>query len=80
MAENLSVNKIQEAIEVAPGEGKTPLSIVGDRFCEKLVHPHLFVRQKFGYQVGRESNLVVANTLTKDYQITLRYLLQIVIT
>ena len=31
MAENLSVNKIQGAIEVAPGEGKTSLSIVGDK-------------------------------------------------
>ena len=36
------MNEIEEAITVAPGEGKTPLSIAGGWFCEKLVHPHLF--------------------------------------
>lgn len=66
-AENLSVNEIEQAIAVAPGEGKTPLSIVGDRFCEELVHPHLFLTGKFDCQVAREAKLSLANILTIDY-------------
>ena len=57
IAENLSVNEIEEVITVTPGEEKTPLKIVGDRFYEELAHTYLFPTGKFGYQVAREVKL-----------------------
>ena len=42
---------------VAPGEGKLPVSILKDKFCEEPAHPHLFPTGKFGYKVVREIKL-----------------------
>ena len=41
-------------IKLAPGQNKTPLSILSDDHCEELVFPHLFPDGKFGYRVERE--------------------------
>lgn len=54
MAENLSVKKIEEGIEVASGKGKMSLSMVGKRMCEELAQHHLFVTETFGYQIARK--------------------------
>ena len=43
-----------ENLVVAPGEGKTPISLLSDEFCEELSHPHLFPTGKFGYRVQRK--------------------------
>ena len=48
---------IEEAIVVAPGEEKQPVSLLGDEFCEELAHPHLFPSGKFGYKAEREMPL-----------------------
>ena len=32
----------EESITMAPGEGVTPISILTDKHCEELAHPHLF--------------------------------------
>ena len=34
---------IEEATVVTPSEGKQPVSLLGDEFCEELAHPHLFL-------------------------------------
>ena len=47
-----TVYNIEQSIEIAPGEGKKPLSIVNDIYCEEMAHPHLFSTGKFGYKKG----------------------------
>ena len=42
-----------EYISIAPGEGKRPVSILNDEYCEELAHPHLFPTGKFGYKAKR---------------------------
>ena len=37
-----SACEMEEGIVVAPGEGKKPVSILNDKFCEEFGHPHLF--------------------------------------
>ena len=49
-----SACEMEEGIVVAPGEGKKPVSILNDKFCEKLGHPHLFPTGQYGYKVERE--------------------------
>ena len=44
-----TLDELEEGIAVAPGEGKKPLSILHDDYCEEMAHPHLFPTGKFGY-------------------------------
>ena len=44
----------EEEVSIASGEGKQPLSILSDKFCEELAFPHLFPRGRFGYKVDRQ--------------------------
>ena len=46
-----------ENLIVAPCQGKTPVAIANDEFCEELAFPYLFPSGKFGYKVKRESAL-----------------------
>ena len=52
-----SACEMEEGIVVAPGEGKKPVSILNDKFCEELGHPHLFPTGQYGYKVEREISL-----------------------
>ena len=47
-----TVDNIEQSTEIAPGEGKKPLSILNDIYCEEMAHPHLFSTGKFGYKKG----------------------------
>ena len=47
----------EEAVPIAPGEGKRAISLLNDMFCEELSHPHLFSTAQFGYNVKRDINL-----------------------
>ena len=47
----------EEAAPVAPDECKRPISLLNDRFCEELSHPHLFPTGRLGYNVKRDINL-----------------------
>jgi len=47
----------EQILNVAPGEGQIPLSILTDDFCEEFAHPHLFPTGKFGYKVERKIRL-----------------------
>ena len=47
----------EEVIPVAPGDGKRPISLLSERFCEELFHPHLFPTEQFVYNVKRNINL-----------------------
>ena len=42
---------------IAPGENKKPVSIICDKNCEMLAHPHLFPNGKFGYTHTRDIKL-----------------------
>ena len=39
---------------MAPGQGKTPVSVLNDHHCEELAFPYLFPTRKFGYKVKHE--------------------------
>ena len=49
-----SVFEMEEGIVLTPGEGKKPVSIPNDKFCEELGHPHLFPIGQYGYKVEME--------------------------
>ena len=36
---------------MAPGQGKTPVSILNDDHCEELAFPYLFPTGRFGYKL-----------------------------
>ena len=48
---------VGEAIFITPGEGKQPVSLLGDEFCEELAYPHLFPSSKFGCKAERENQI-----------------------
>ena len=43
-----------EIVNIAPGEGRHPVSLMNDEFCEELSFPTLFPRGRFGYRVERQ--------------------------
>ena len=49
-----SACEMEEGIVVASGEGKKPVSIFNDKFCEDLDDQHLFPPGQYGYKVERE--------------------------
>ena len=53
-----SACKMEERIVVAPAEEKKPVSILNDKFCEELGHPHLFPTGQYGYKEEREIPLI----------------------
>ena len=44
----------EENFIIAPGQEKTPVSILGDEFCEEQAFPYLLHKSKFGYSVLRD--------------------------
>ena len=60
-----TLDELEEGIEIAPGEGKKPLSILHDDYCEEVAHPHLFATGKFGYKVKRKSHLAPSKYLNQ---------------
>ena len=55
-----SAREMEEGIVVAPGEAKKPVSVLKDKFCEELVHVHLFPTGQYGYIVEREIPLTLS--------------------
>lgn len=53
----LPINMNNECIDIAPGEGKRPVTIYSDKNCEELAFPNLFCDGHFGYQVERDTKL-----------------------
>ena len=49
-----SACEMEESIVFASVEGKKPVSILNDKFCDELGHPHLFPTGQYGYKVERE--------------------------
>ena len=39
---------------IAPGQRKTPVSILRDEFCEEQAFPYLLPKGKFGYNTPRD--------------------------
>ena len=61
----LSVSEIpniinDENVIIAPGQGRTLVSILRDEFCEQQAFPHLLPNGKFGYNVPRDIPLSLA--------------------
>ena len=44
----------EENVTIAPGQGKIPVSVLRDEFCEEQAFPHLLPKGKFGYNVPRD--------------------------
>ena len=44
----------EENLIIAPGQGKRPVSILGDEFCEEQTFPYFIFNGKFGYSVPRD--------------------------
>ena len=47
----------EENVIIAPGQGKIPVSILRDEFCEEQAFPHLLPKSKVGYNVPRDITL-----------------------
>ena len=47
-----TVDNIEQLIAIAPGEGKKPISILNDIYCEEVAHPNLSPTCKFGFKVS----------------------------
>ena len=47
----------REVFNIAPGEGKHPVSIMTDKLCEELSFPVLFPKGRFGYTAERDRKL-----------------------
>ena len=43
----------EENVIIAPGQGKTPVSNLSDKFCEEEAFPHLPPIGKFGFNAPR---------------------------
>ena len=41
-------------IKIAPGQGKKPVSILNDEFCEEQAFPYLLPKGKFGYKAPQD--------------------------
>ena len=41
-------------VSIAPGEGKRPMSIFKDKYCEELAFLHFLSTGKYGYKVQRD--------------------------
>ena len=54
---NFQTSVDDDCINIAPGEGKQPKSILNDQFCEEPAFPYLFLAGKFGYRVKRDVKL-----------------------
>ena len=50
-SEKPSACEMEEGVIFAPGEGRKPVSILNDKFCEELSHPHLLLTGQYGYKV-----------------------------
>ena len=48
--ETPTICELKESIVIATGEGKKPISILNDIYCEEIAHPHLFPTARFGYK------------------------------
>ena len=48
-----SAYELEQEIVIAPGEGKQPASVLNDKSCEELAHPHLLPTGKYGHQTER---------------------------
>ena len=46
-----------ENVIIAPGQDKTPVTVLNDDHCEELAFPYLFLAGRFGYKVKREMPL-----------------------
>ena len=47
----------REVFNIAPGEGKHPVSLMTDKLCEELSFPVLFPKRRFGYTSERDIKL-----------------------
>jgi hypothetical protein len=47
----------REVFNIAPGEGKHPVSMMTDKLCEELSFPVLFPKGRFGYTAERDIKL-----------------------
>ena len=57
----------EENVIIAPEQGKIPVSILRDKFCEHQAFPHLLPKSKFSYNVPRDIPLSPIGTLIKGY-------------
>ena len=48
---------VREVFNIAPGEGKHPVSLMTDKLCEELSFPVLFPKGRFGYTSERDIKL-----------------------
>ena len=49
-----------ESVDIAPGEGKHPIPLLLDEFCEEFAFPYLLPSGKFGYKI--KGNVPLSHT------------------
>ena len=62
-----SACEMEEGIVVAPGEVKKPVSVLNDKFCEELGHPHVLPTGQYDYKVEREIPLNPSKQYTQKF-------------
>ena len=56
-----SACELEQEIVIAPGEGKQPVQILNDKFCEELAYPHLSPSQHFNQQLLHYNQIVLVD-------------------
>ena len=56
----------EENVIIVPGQGKLPVSILGNEFCEEQAFAYLFPKGKFGYSVPRDNPISPARCFNQS--------------
>ena len=67
----------EKNIIIARGQGKTPVSILSDEFCEGQAFRHLLPKGEFGFNVPRNIPVSAAPYFIKGYLFLISILHQI---
>ena len=62
-----SACEMEDGIVVVPGEGEKPVSIINDKFCEELSHPHLFPSRRYRYEIERQIQLTPSKYFNQSF-------------
>ena len=64
-----------ENVIIAPRQGKDPVSILSDEFCEEQAFLYLLAKRKFGYKAPRDILISPARSFNVDFASDPNYIL-----
>ena len=48
---------LEEEITVVSGESKNPASVLTDKYCQEIAHPHMYPSDKYDYKVQKDTSV-----------------------